>query len=72
MLVLGVYKDGKLQLAFGDQIPVRPHHERIASGIMELGSQKESPGVEGFREDKHLELCSDLEAALSKYCEWGG
>lgn len=40
MVVLGVYKEGKLQLASGDQTPVRHHDERIASGFMELGSQK--------------------------------
>lgn len=32
--VLGVYKDGKLQLVLGDQTPVRHHDERIASGAM--------------------------------------
>lgn len=49
MAVLGVYKDGKLQLAFGDQMPVRRHDEGIASGIMELGSQEGESRCRGIQ-----------------------
>lgn len=49
MAVLGVYKDGKLQLVLGDQTPVRHHDERIASGVMELGSQEGESRCGGFR-----------------------